>query len=193
VDDAVRIRRYRADDAPALFEAAVESTADVFPWLPWCHPAYTLDESRAWIAHCDAAWEAGIEYQFAIVDSTDRVLGGCGLNQLQPDHRVANLGYWVRTSATRHGVATAGARALARFAFRETSLARLEIVVAVDNVASHRVALNVGAIAEGVAHDRLYLHGRSHDARVYALLRSRYHDDRLTPRGEPDTMTDRER
>jgi RimJ/RimL family protein N-acetyltransferase len=142
--------------------------------MPWCHPRYSLDESRAWIEHCETAWEDGTEYNFAIVDHAHRVLGGCGLNQLRAEHRVANLGYWVRTPASRRGVATAAVRKLAQFAFRETNLVRLEIVVALGNIASHRVAAKVGAVREGVAHDRLYAHGRSHDAVVYALLRSRH-------------------
>ena len=35
------------------------------------------------------------------------------------------------------------------------------------------VAVKSCALREGVAHDRLYAHGASHDAVVYALLRSR--------------------
>jgi ribosomal-protein-serine acetyltransferase len=97
-----------------------------------------------------------------------------GLNQLRPEHRLANLGYWVRTSATGRGVATAAVRQLARFAFRETDLIRLELVVAADNAASHRVAEKADALREGPAHDRLYIHGKAHDAVVYALLRSRW-------------------
>ena len=177
VEAHVRIRRYRRGDAEAMREAAVESIREVFPWLPWCHPAYSLDESRAWIERCEVTWEEGSEYQFAIVDRAERILGGCGLNQLRLEHRNANLGYWVRTSATRRGVAVAAAAQLARFAFRETSLVRLEIVVDVDNAASHRVAEKVGALREGVAHDRLFVHGRARDAVVYALLRSRHGPD----------------
>ena len=172
-EGAVAIRRFRSDDAEALLEAAVESQEQIFPWLPWCHEGYVLDDSRAWIERCAATWESRSEYQFAIVDGADRLLGGCGLNQIRPEHRVANLGYWVRTSATRRGVATAAVAKLAEFAFGETDLARLEIVVDLQNVASHRVALKSGALREGVAHDRLYSHGASHDAVVYALLRSR--------------------
>ena len=74
-------------------------------------------------------------------------------------------------------MATAAVGKLAEFAFRETDLARLEIVVDLGNVASHRVAVKSGALREGVAHDRLYAHGASHDAVVYALLRSRAHRD----------------
>lgn len=171
---AVVLRPYRRDDAAALLDAAVESAAQVAPWLPWCHPAYSLADARAWLARCEATRASGTEYHFAIVDPAGALLGGCGLNQLQPEHRTANLGYWVRTSATGKGVATAAARELAAFAFRETTLVRLEVVVAVGNAASHRVAAKLGALREGIAHDRLYLHGRSHDAVVYALLRSRY-------------------
>lgn len=169
-----RIRRYRASDAGALLEAVRESSAELSPWMPWWYPGYSLEDGTAWIEHCGAAWQTGAEYDFAIVDDGDRFLGGCGLNQIRPEHRVANLGYWVRTSATGRGVATAAVRELARFGFRETNLVRLEIVVALGNIASRRVAAKVGALDEGIAHDRLYVHGESHDAAMYALLRSRY-------------------
>ncbi len=167
------IRPYEPGDAAPLQEAIVESVREISPWLPWCHPAYSLADSRTWIEHCRAAWEEAAEYNFAIVSPAGRLLGGCGLNQLRKEHRIANLGYWVRTSAVGTGVAPAAARKLARFAFRETELARLEIVVAVDNARSHRVAVKVGALREGIAHDRLYAYGASRDAVVYALLRSR--------------------
>src|SRR4029453_11956684 len=58
-DEQVIIRRYRRDDAGPLCDAAVESTAQIFPWMPWCHATYSLDESNAWIDHCDAAWKEG--------------------------------------------------------------------------------------------------------------------------------------
>ncbi len=171
---SVQIRPHRVTDAEAVREAALESVEQIFPWMEWCHAAYSLDESRAWIERSRAGWDRKTEYAFAIVDDADRILGGCGLNQLRPLHRVANLGYWVRTSAAGKGVATAAVQRLAEFAFRETNLVRLEIVVALGNTASQRVAERVGAIREGVAHDRLYMHGAPHDAVVYALLRSRH-------------------
>ena len=169
----VAIRPYALSDVESLREAIAESVRELSPWLPWCHPGYSVDESRTWIEHCLAVWEQQAEYNFAIVGAGGRFLGGCGLNQLRKEHRMANLGYWVRTSAAGAGVAPAAVRKLARFAFRETDLARLEIVVAAGNSRSHRVAVKVGALREGIAHDRLSLHGAAHDAIIYALLRSR--------------------
>jgi len=171
---AVVLRPYRRQDAPALRDAAVQSAAEVAPWLPWCHPAYSIADALGWIERCEATRAEGTEYHFAILDPAGEFLGACGLNRLEPEHRMANLGYWVRTSATGRGVATAAARELAAFAFRETSLIRLELVVALGNAASHRVAAKLGAVREGLAHDRLLVGERAHDAIVYALLRSRH-------------------
>ncbi|MGL5096173.1 MAG: GNAT family N-acetyltransferase, partial [Planctomycetia bacterium] len=59
----------------------------------------------------------------------------------------------------------------AAWAFAETNLVRLEIVAAVDNHASRRVAEKAGAVFEGIARRRLLVHGASHDAAVYSLVR----------------------
>lgn len=168
----VAIRAHAAGDAPALYEAARESTSDVFPWLPWCHPQYTLEEAEGWTATRPRLFSEAVEYNFVIVDAAQRFLGGCGLNQINRDHRFANLGYWVRSSAAGQGIAPAAVRRLAAFAFGSTDLIRLEIVCAVDNVRSQRAAEKSGAIREGTLRHRLLLHGRPHDAVMYSIVRS---------------------
>jgi RimJ/RimL family protein N-acetyltransferase len=84
----------------------------------------------------------------------------------------ANLGYWIRSSQTRRGLATAAVRLLAHWAFDNTDLNRLELVISVENLASLRVAEKAGAVREGILRSRLLLYGRSHDAALYSLLRN---------------------
>jgi RimJ/RimL family protein N-acetyltransferase len=86
-------------------------------------------------------------------------------------NRFANLGYWVRTSAMGCGVAPAAVRLVAEYAFRETDLIRLEIVCAVGNLRSQRVAEKIGAVREGVLRSRLLLPTGPSDAVMYNLLR----------------------
>jgi ribosomal-protein-serine acetyltransferase len=167
------VRAYEPEDASALWEAARESIGDVSRWLAWCHPQYSMADAEKWIDSRVPLAAQGREYAFAIVDSEGRLLGGCGLNQINRIHRFGNLGYWVRTSATRRGVATEAVRQVARFAFGNTDLARLEIVCAVGNDASQRVAERAGAVREGVLRHRLLLHGQSVDAVMYSLVRGR--------------------
>src|SRR3990172_4536404 len=97
-------------------------------------------------------------------------LGGCGLNGIG-EYKFANLGYWVRTSRTKQGVATAATLLLARFGFDELKLNRIEIVVATGNYASQRVAEKAGATREGVLRNRLILKGKPVvDAVMFSLI-----------------------
>jgi ribosomal-protein-serine acetyltransferase len=167
----ISIRPYALTDVPAFFEAARESVADVYPWLAWCHADYKIEDAQTWIASQVEAFEKRTEFQFVIIDESGRFLGCCGLNHINEAHRLANLGYWVRTSAAGQGVMPAAVRLVARWAFANTNFERLEIVVAVGNTRSQRVAEKAGATREGVVRSRLYFHDRPHDAVMYSLVR----------------------
>ena len=86
--------------------------------------------------------------------------------------KLRNMSYWVRRSRARQGIATGAARLLARYAFEVLALNRMEIVVAVDNQASLRVAEKVGAVREGVLRHRIMLQRELHDAVMFSLLPS---------------------
>lgn len=167
----VRIRPYEPSDVPALYEAARESHVDVAPWMPWCHADYQLTEAQAWVDAVIAGAQAGTIYDFAIlVDGT--FAGACGINQLNPHDRVANLGYWLRSSCTGNGVAGWAAKHVIDWAFENTVLNRIEIVVAVDNVRSLRVAEKLGATRDAVLPMRTMVNGVPSDAAMYSVLRS---------------------
>jgi RimJ/RimL family protein N-acetyltransferase len=59
---------------------------------------------------------------------------------------------------------------LADFGFKELKLNRIETLVAVDNLASQRVAAKVGAVREGILRNRLLLRGKIHDAVMFSLI-----------------------
>jgi ribosomal-protein-serine acetyltransferase len=168
----VRIRPYRPDDALAVFEAARESQADLKQWMPWYHDGYGLDESRRWLETQVPAFEQRTAFEFAITSGCGRYLGGAGLNQIDRENRRANLGYWVRSSATGGGVAPAAIGLLRDWAFEHTDLIRLELVIAVGNARSQRAAEKAGATREGVLRSRLLLHGITHDAVIFSFVRA---------------------
>ncbi|HEY8682889.1 MAG TPA: GNAT family N-acetyltransferase [Rhodanobacter sp.] len=170
-DGRLCLRPWQEHDAGGLYDAARESMDSVGPWLPWCHAGYELDDAVAWIAHCQAAWHAGEHYAFPILDAaTGELLGGVGLNQFNRAHRSANLGYWVRQSRQRQGIAAAAAALATRFGFEQLALIRIEIIVLPANHPSRRTAEKIGAHFETIARQRLWVNGQASDAAIYGLI-----------------------
>ena len=167
------VLRYAAPtDAEAHFEAIVESKAELIPWMPWCHAEYARAETDAWLATRAAARANNESHDLLILDcAVDRIVGAAGLNRVDALNRTANLGYWVRTSATGRGIATAATRRVAKFGFEELELERIEIVAAVGNTASQRVAEKAGARREGVLRNKLCANGGQRDAVMFSFLK----------------------
>ncbi|NIV38466.1 MAG: N-acetyltransferase, partial [Anaerolineae bacterium] len=59
---------------------------------------------------------------------------------------------------------------VAQFGFQQVGLRRVEIVVAVENWASRRVAQNAGAHFEGILRNRVRLAGDNVDAAMHSLI-----------------------
>ena len=170
-DGIITIRPFEPKDVPSFF-AAVRASAEVLGrWMPWCHADYSIDEAKAWLAACQAAWSQDASYPFLIVDPrSQEVIGSVDINQINRDQNFGNIGYWVATAHSGKGIATAAVKLVAQFGFTEVGFARLEIVALTENVASRRVAEKVGAKFECIARSRLVRWGKSHDAAVYSLL-----------------------
>jgi ribosomal-protein-serine acetyltransferase len=169
-DGLIVLRRQNPEWAGLLHEAAMASVAEVNPWLGWCHPGFSLCDSENWLREQLTEWDEDRAYEFAIFDAGDnRFLGGAGINNVRRIHQMANLGYWVRSGETGRGIASAATRLAARFGLEQAGLQRIEIVIAVENMVSQRVAEKSGALREGVLRNRLLLHGKIHDAAMYSL------------------------
>ncbi len=169
--ETIRIRPYQEPDAPELYAAVRESLVELTPWMPWAHPEYTLADAASWITTTQSGHADGSMYDFAIVTGDGRFLGGCGLNQISRFNAVANLGYWVRASAMGRGVAVKAVKLVSEWALRNTDLNRLEILAAVGNLRSQRVAEKAGALREGLLRKRLMLRGHTTDAVLFSICR----------------------
>ena len=135
---AVERERTRSNGREPPADKKDSSVADIMPWMSWCTPEYNEELAREWLATLKAAWKARVQYGMVITDAhSGTILGGTGLNHINYFYRLANLGYWVRSSATRHGIATRTARLVGEFAVKQVGLLRAEIVVAVDNEAKN--------------------------------------------------------
>ena len=170
-DGRILLRPYRLTDTEPLYEAVRESVVELEAWMPWCDASYSRLQSESWLKCCDKAWAEGTAYEFAIMDSkTNGFLGACGLNQINKGDKIANLGYWVRTSKNMQGIATSAVKLLVQLGFHEIGLNRVEIIAATGNKASQRVAEKAGATREGILRNRITINDRVLDAAMFSLI-----------------------
>jgi len=170
-DDVVLIRALDQADRDAMYEAVSESVSEVSRWLPWCHPGYSRDEAAAYIESAREGRLAGARFSFGIFELRDGCFAGAvSINHIIPMNRLANCGYWVRTSRAGRGIATRAVRLAASYAFETLGLTRLEIAAIPENLASRRVAEKAGARFEVIARNRIVMHGHAYPAAVYSLI-----------------------
>ena len=158
-------------DSVELVEAVQESMGEIMPWMDWCTPKYDEMAAKGWISDLESRCEAGTQYAFSVRDSPNGMfLGVVGLNHINPTQRIGNLGYWIRSSRTKQGIATQASMIVAMFGLENLKLLRAEIVVAVGNKASLRVAEKTGARREGVLRNRLIVRDEVHNAVMHSLI-----------------------
>ena len=166
--DLVILKKYTLEDAPQLYEAISVSVDRVYPWLPWCHPNYTIEDTKTWLKTRPLRWREGKEFGFSIRDRQNQIIGGCGVS-IGTQSWSGNLGYWLKTGS-RKGYATAATKLLAEFGIKKLKLKRIEIVASVENIPSQKVAVRSGAFKEGISKNRLLIHNKFHDAVIYSFV-----------------------
>ena len=174
-DSVVTLRPFEMSDAQELYMAVHESLTDLKPWMSWAHDEYSMEEARSFVAITRARWEENTLLAFVITDTkTGNVLGGISLSHLHPVYHLCNVGYWVRTSRHGEGIAGRAAKLATRFGFEHAGLVRAEIVVAVGNQKSIRVAEKLGAHYEGVLLNRMVVGKSVYDAHMYSIIPQDY-------------------
>lgn len=148
--------------------AVRESQPDIGRFLVWATADYGVTDADQW---CRAVDNPETGYSMHIFDDADNLLGGIGLHAPDVRNGKVELGYWIRASARGGGIAGRAARLVTDRAFGSLGFTRIELIIAVDNDASRRVAEKLGARYEGILHDRLKLRHGLVDAHLFALLK----------------------
>jgi RimJ/RimL family protein N-acetyltransferase len=150
------IRCYEPRDAPLTKDAVESSIEHLLPWMPWAaDEPQTLEEKTDLLKGFRSAFDAGENFTYAILsaDETEQ-LGGTGLHpRIGPGG--LEIGYFVRASATRQGIATESSAALTRVGFELCGADRIEIRIEPGNEASLGVPRKLGFVEEATLRRRL--------------------------------------
>lgn len=170
-DGVVTLRPWLERDVDAIVAACRDD--EIAWWLDQIPQPYGEADARTYLAMTRHGWKEGTHAAFAITDAeSGEVIGSVGLHWIDPDHGVAEVGYWVGPDSRGHGIATRAARLAVAWALKRCGMHRVQLRADTQNVASQRVAESAGFRREGVLRSaRLNTRqGRRVDFVLYSLL-----------------------
>ena len=169
------LQPFRRRDVGPVHDAVLASLPELSAYLPWANDHYSRSTTQQFIRESGGAWHEGRAFDFAIRRDADpdHHLGNVSVWFVSRANAVGEVGYWVRTDATRTGVCTEAVARILRFGFEDLSMHRIVLRIAVGNVASERVAEKLGFRFEGTLRDEVRVGADWMDHTIWGLLDAR--------------------
>ncbi|WP_129305013.1 GNAT family protein [Streptomyces sp. L2] len=160
------LRRWKVEDAGAVMTAF----ADPLMRGQSIEPVDSVQAAERWLVARDEQWAADSSYSFAVVGGGGLVLGQVCVGPVDRRHATGWVSHWTTAAARGQGVASGACRAVARWAFDDVGLFRLELGHRVNNPASCGVACAAGFAVEGQQRQKLEYDGVRFDVELHARL-----------------------
>lgn len=185
------IRCYETADAPLLKDAIDASLDHLRPFSAWIDDEpQTVEEKAELIERFRAAFDSAESFVYGIFDRDEReLLGGTGLHaRVGPGG--LEIGYFVRASATRRGIATEAAAVLTRVGFEVCDADRIEIRIDPNNRKSFGIPEKLGFPVEATLRRRLPARPGEplRDVVIHTLFREDYDRSIAPPLRGYDTL-----
>ncbi len=173
VNDTIYLEFLKEVHAASLLDLVNTNRPYLKEWLPWVDHMKTLENAENYIADCNKRAAANTDYAYAIIADNEMV-GRIGLHHINPQNRIAEVGYWLADGLQGRGIVTQSCKALIDHGFVELGLNRIEIKCAVGNAKSCAIAEKLKFKREGILQKAELLNGKFIDLYLYAMLQEEW-------------------
>jgi RimJ/RimL family protein N-acetyltransferase len=171
--NAVELRPMRAEDAPALLQAATDGRL----WELKVTVVPGPETVEAYVAAALAVAQTGASVPFVIVQrDSGRIVGSTRYWKIDRVNRRLEIGHtWLSRSAQRSIVNTEAKFLLLSYAFEEMQCIRVQLTTDELNEKSRAAILRLGAVEEGIIrHERIMPDGRKRNSVRFSIIDSEW-------------------
>lgn len=145
------IRPCAPGDGKGVYEAQLESVGVMRPWMTWAREEMSLEKTEQGCREAHLRFLSREDLRLNLYDrATGEFVGGSGLHRVDWEHRLFEIGYWIRSSRARQGLITEAVNGLTRYAFAALAARRVAIHCNPENLRSKAVPERLGFALEGV-------------------------------------------
>jgi len=102
------------------------------------------------------------------------ICGVVGFHELNQQHKIGSIGYWLAQNYSGNGIITTATRKLLEIGFSKFQLNKIEIRCAEPNIKSRAVPERLGFTYEATLRDCEWLYSQYVDHAIYSMLASEY-------------------
>ena len=166
------LRKMTLDDVEDIF--AYGSNPEVSRYVTW-DTHETISDTQIFVGYALSRYEMKKIAPWAIEHKEDgKCIGTIDFVAWQPAQQTAEIGYVIAQDYWGRGITAEASKELIRFGFERMELVRIQARCFVENSASARVMEKVGMTFEGIMRKGMYVKGRHHDLKLYAITDDDY-------------------
>ncbi|MFO8015477.1 MAG: GNAT family N-acetyltransferase [Candidatus Woesearchaeota archaeon] len=167
----ITLRPLKDRDEKNIIKFANDKRIHRFTHMPY---PYKKKHAREFIRKSKNNWRKKEEYNLAITDRDDNLIGAINLMRFDWRDKKAELGYWIGKPYRGKGIVPEACRLLINYGFSELKLHRIMIHHAEGNESSRRVIRKLGGKREGRLREHLFTGGKYRDSLAYGILKKEW-------------------
>ena len=172
VGSDLSLRQLDASMADEFFSLVDHNRAHLRLWLEWVDRIKSVSDSREFIENSRARAARG-SLTFAII-SRGEIAGIVSHHAVDANSRSVSIGYWLGEAHQGRGLARRSVEALTAFTLAVMGLREVRIRVAVDNVRSRKIPLDLNFELLDAKTDVETINGTEQRFLTYSLPRARW-------------------
>jgi [ribosomal protein S5]-alanine N-acetyltransferase len=169
----ILLRKLRLSDTDGLYQQIRRK--EMTRWTFHIPHPYPQPLAAAFIRKSQRLWKAKKSFTFAVLlKETNRLIGLVSLNNVNYEHKCAELSYWTGTKYWGRGLTTEAARLVLPFAFHDLKLFRIYACTFGPNLSSQKVLYKCGFQLEGTLRQAVIRNKKRCDFLNFGLLKPEY-------------------
>jgi RimJ/RimL family protein N-acetyltransferase len=174
IGERIILRPLKISDAKDIFfNIQDKKIAENTLRIPW---PYRLKDAINFIKNSQKSLKKRKGFIFGIeLKEKKEVVGVISLENVDFEHRHAEVGYWLGKKYRGKGIMTEAGKLVLNFAFEKLKLHRVDAGVFSDNLISQKVLKKLGFKKEGVRRHWRLKFGRWKDDILYSILENEYY------------------
>jgi ribosomal-protein-serine acetyltransferase len=171
IDDKIRIDLIEEKHAQLIFHMVNENRNHLRQWLPFVDRMQTVDFAQNFVKSTMQRNKDGSEYAFVIFNN-DRMVGRIGVNKIDNQNGVGEIGYWIIQDSQGKGIVTKSCKELIDFCFNDLKLNRIEIKCGTENLRSKTIPEQLNFTKEGIIRQGELLYDKFIDLNLYSFIKA---------------------